>query len=84
MPMTTGRPEPIFQTGYSWSSVPIPAMSMQFCSSRAVSTAVKGWPLYTATEEMMMRGAMLATNIASTCCNPKGMALATGTRPSRR
>ena len=32
----------------------------------------------------IVQGAMLATNMASTCCNPKGMALATGTRPSKR
>ena len=42
--MTTGRPEPIFQMGQSCKSVPIPAMSMQFCSSRAVSMAVKASP----------------------------------------
>lgn len=62
--------------------VPIPAMSMQFCSSRAVSITLKGWPLYTATEAMMISGAMLATNMASTCWRPKGIAFATGTRPS--
>ena len=27
-PITTGRREPMRQTGYSWMSVPIPAMSM--------------------------------------------------------
>ena len=83
-PMTTGSPEPTFQMGYSWISVPIPAIIMAFWIRRAVSTAVKGTPLYSATEATRMMGATLDTNMARTCCRPKGMAFPTGTRPSSR
>ena len=82
-PITTGRPEPTFQMGYSWMSVPTPAIIMAFWMSRATSTPVKGSPLYRATEATRMMGATLDTNMARTCCRPKGIALPTGTRPSR-
>ena len=81
-PITTGRPEPTFQTGYSWINVPIPAIIMAFWMRRATSTAVKLSPLYRATEATRMMGATLDTNIARTCCRPKGIALPMGTRPS--
>ena len=57
-------------------------MSIAAWMSKAVSMAVNAWPLYTATLAISMTGVTFATNMASTCCRPKGMALPTGTRPS--
>ena len=71
-----GRRAPIFQRGYSWTSVPIPAMNMAFCTSMAFWSS-----LSPATLATIKIGAILATNIASTCCTPKGTAFETGTRP---
>ena len=57
-------------------------MSMQFWISLAVSTALNGCPSYTATDAMMISGVTFATNMASTCWRPNGIALLIGTLPS--
>ena len=77
IPITIGSPEPIFHNGKSCISVPIPAMIIAFCISIADCSVDR--PLAPAT---IMIGAMLATNIARICCNPKGTAFKTGTFPS--
>ena len=76
IPITIGRRDPIRHTGWSWTRVPIPAMTIQFWISAALSSAFTP-----ATLAKMMIGVILATNIARTCCSPKGTAWSTGTRP---
>ena len=77
MPMTMGRREPTRQMGNSCTRVPMPAITIQFC----ISAALMALSRPTAAANIMM-GVMLLTNMANTCCRPKGNALANGTRPS--
>ena len=78
IPMTIGRPEPSFpKSGKSWTSVPIPAISIALWMSIAVSELSS--PQAPPTIRI---GAMFATNIARICWRPKGMAFITGTLPS--
>ena len=66
--MTMGRRLPMRHSGYNWRQVPRPATSKPFwmiiadCSGLIFAAAV--------TRKI---GARFATNIAITCCRPKGM-----------
>ena len=73
IPITIGRPEPIFQRGKSCIKVPIPAISIALCSLDK--------PQAPATINI---GAIFATNIAKMCCKPNGIACLTGILPSRQ
>ena len=58
-------------------SVPMPAIIIAFC------TRLEERPLSTPTTlARIIIGVTLATNIAKTCCRPKGMALERATLPS--
>ena len=78
-PMTMGSFAPTFQTGYSWIRVAIPATNMAFCKRTAICAL-----LSPDARPISVIGVRLETNMAKMCCSPKGMALATGTRPSSR
>ena len=77
MPITIGKREPTRHTGNNCTNVPIPAITIQFCT-RAALTALSS---PTAAARIMI-GVMLLTNIASTCCKPNGRAFPNGTLPS--
>ena len=77
IPMTIGKREPIRHTGNSCTSVPMPAMTIQFCISAALSALSRPTTL-----AKIIIGVMLLTNIASTCCKPNGRAFPNGTLPS--
>ncbi len=62
MPITMGRREPMRHTGKSCTSVPMPAMTIQFCMSVALMALSR--PMAAA---KIMMGVMLLTNMASTC-----------------
>ena len=79
MPMTIGRREPMRHTGKSCTRVPIPAITIQFCMSAALTALSSP----TAAARIMI-GVMLLTNMASTCCRPNGRAFPNGTLPSSR
>lgn len=62
IPITMGSREPIRHTGQSCTSVPIPAITIQFCTSTALTDLSSPMAL-----ARIMIGAMLLTNMASTC-----------------
>ncbi|CUP77643.1 Uncharacterised protein [Bacteroides xylanisolvens] len=69
IPMMIGRPLPKRQIGKSWRREPMPATIIADCTSAADSAG----SILTAPATMRI-GAILATNMASTCCSPKGTA----------
>ena len=69
MPIMMGSRLPRCPTGNIWNKDPIPAMIMA-AWIRAAACSVG---IFTAPVTIRM-GAMFATNMASTCCKPKGTA----------
>ncbi len=63
--------------------VPIPATNIAHCSNCVISAEVKcsPVPLTSAAPHTINTGAKFETNIAKTCCNPKGIAFFKGTLP---
>ena len=82
VPMTMGSRPPMGPMGYSWMKVTRPAITMAFCSSvtrRALNPASTVRPQV---PRMIKSGDRFPTNMARTCCRPRGMAWPSGIRPS--
>lgn len=77
MPMTIGSRLPRGPMGNICSRDPIPAIIMAVWTRLPVSSVPK-----CATPATIKIGAMLATNMARTCCRPNGTAFCTEMRPS--
>ena len=75
VPMMMGTWPPMGPTENSWTSVTMPATSMAFWSSATWIRANSSAPPPAAQALVMIRmGVRLPTNMASTCCRPRGTA----------
>ena len=79
VPMMMGTCPPTGPTDQSWMRVMMPAASMAFCSSVTYSAGSSA--LMPQMPQMIISGVRLPTNMASTCCSPRGMACRRGMAP---
>ena len=80
--MMMGTLPPTGPMAYSCSSVTRPATSMAFCK-RVTCSPANSPPARPQAPVMMSRGVRLPTNMASTCCMPRGKACFKDILPSK-
>ena len=81
VPITMGTLPPMGPMENNWTRVTIPATSIAFCSRCSCSSANS--PLAIPQVPVMIsRGVRLPTNMARTCCRPRGIAWESGIFPS--
>ena len=81
VPITIGSFPPMGPRGYSWSRVTTPAMNIAFCKRETRRSPNPAPAVIEQTPMMISRGERLPTNMASTCCRPRGTAWASGILP---
>ena len=82
VPMMMGTLPPMGPMAKSCKRVTSPATSMAFCS-RLICKSANSPPTRPQALVMMSSGVRFPTNMASTCCTPRGMACRRGSLPSK-
>ena len=83
VPMMMGTLPPQGPMPYNWIKVTIPAIIIAFCSRLICKLTKSVPPIMPHAPPIIKSGVRLPTNMAKTCCRPKGIAWPRGISPSK-